>query len=88
MDKQMDYAADNRIPFLIFIGESELKENKIKIKCSANKSELTLSRESYLDELLKLRLDESLYYINPKEDDTKTKEVESNKGKSKKENKK
>jgi histidyl-tRNA synthetase len=32
MDKQMDYAIDNRIPFIIFLGENEVKENKIKIK--------------------------------------------------------
>lgn len=32
MDKQMDYAVDNRIPFVIFLGENEVKENKIKLK--------------------------------------------------------
>ena len=28
----MDYAIENRIPFIIFLGENEVKENKIKIK--------------------------------------------------------
>jgi histidyl-tRNA synthetase len=32
MDKQMDFASDNRIPFVIFIGENEVKDNKVKIK--------------------------------------------------------
>lgn len=36
MDKHMDYALDNRIPFIIFIGENEVKENKIKIKVKYN----------------------------------------------------
>jgi len=31
-DKQMDFVMDNRIPFVIYIGETEVKENKIKIK--------------------------------------------------------
>jgi hypothetical protein len=32
----MDYAFDNRIPFIIFIGETEIKENKIKVKVREN----------------------------------------------------
>lgn len=28
----MDYAFDNRIPFIIFVGENEIKENKLKVK--------------------------------------------------------
>jgi histidyl-tRNA synthetase len=32
MDKQMDFALDNRVPFILFIGENEVKEGKIKIK--------------------------------------------------------
>jgi histidyl-tRNA synthetase len=31
-DKQMKYTLENRIPFMIFIGENEIKDNKIKIK--------------------------------------------------------
>lgn len=31
-DKQMDYAMENKVPFIIYIGESEIKENKVKVK--------------------------------------------------------
>ena len=31
-DKQMDFVMENRVPFVIYIGETEVKENKIKIK--------------------------------------------------------
>lgn len=31
-DKQMDFATNNKVPFVIFIGENEVKENKIKVK--------------------------------------------------------
>ena len=42
MDKQMDYAIDNRIPFIIFLGENEVKENKIKIKVNNIKTSVWL----------------------------------------------
>lgn len=32
MDKQMDFVLDNRVPFIIFIGENEVKEGKVKVK--------------------------------------------------------
>jgi len=32
MDKQNDYAVNNKIPFVIFIGENEIKDNIIKLK--------------------------------------------------------
>jgi histidyl-tRNA synthetase len=66
MDKQMDYAVDHRVPFIIFIGENEVKENKIKVKCMANSSEVLLTRDNYIEELLKLRLDEKLLIIENK----------------------
>ena len=66
MDKQMDFAVDNRVPFIIFIGENEVKENKIKIKCLANSSELILTRDNYIAELLKLRQDEKLFVVEHK----------------------
>lgn len=28
----MDFAIENKVPFIIYIGENELKENKLKIK--------------------------------------------------------
>jgi len=66
MDKQMDYANDNRIPFVIFIGENEIKENKIKLKCMANGTELLLTREDYIAEIIKLKQIESLIIVEHK----------------------
>jgi threonyl-tRNA synthetase len=28
----MDFAIDNKVPFIIYIGENEVKENKLKVK--------------------------------------------------------
>lgn len=28
----MDFAIDNKVPFIIYIGDTEVKENKIKVK--------------------------------------------------------
>ena len=55
MDKQMDYVVNNKIPFIIFIGENELKENKLKIKCMANSSEILIEREKLIEEIKKLK---------------------------------
>ena len=55
MDKQMDYTLNNKIPFIVFIGENELKENRLKIKCTANSSELLIEREKLVEEIKKLR---------------------------------
>ena len=71
MDKQMDYAVDNRIPFVIFIGENEVKENKIKVKCIANSTELFFTCDNYIEELLKLKQDEKLLYIEMKAKEVK-----------------
>ena len=63
MDKQLDYGLNNKIPFLVFIGENELKENKIKIKCLANKEEITVDREKLIEELNKLKTNKDLLVI-------------------------
>ena len=63
MDKQLDYGLNNKIPFMIFIGENELKENKVKIKCLANSQELTVDREKMIDEIMKLKSDKMLLII-------------------------
>lgn len=62
-DKQMDFVMENRIPFVIYIGENEVKENKVKIKCIANRNELVIERENLIAELNKLREDKTLYDI-------------------------
>jgi threonyl-tRNA synthetase len=28
----MDFAIDNKVPFIIYIGENEVKENNLKVK--------------------------------------------------------
>ncbi len=66
MDKQMDYANENRIPFMIFIGEDEVKENKVKVKCMANSSEIMMNRDNYIEEIGKLRLDKELILVEKK----------------------
>ena len=63
MDKQLDYGLNNKIPFMIFIGENELKENKVKIKCLANSQELTVDRDKMVEEIMKLKSDKMLLII-------------------------
>ena len=63
MDKQLDYGLKNKIPFLIFIGENELKENKIKIKCLANTQEMLIEREKMVEEIKKLKNDKDLLIV-------------------------
>jgi histidyl-tRNA synthetase len=63
MDKQMDYAINNKIPFLLFIGENELKENKIKIKCLSNFEEITVEREKMIEEINKLKSNKDLLIV-------------------------
>lgn len=64
MDKQMDYAVDNQVPFLLFIGDNEIKEKKVKIKCMANSKELTVSRDALIDEILQLKSDPILLNVH------------------------
>ena len=63
MDKQLDYGLKNKIPFLIFIGENELKENKVKIKCLANTQEIIIEREKMVEEIKKLKNDKDLLIV-------------------------
>ena len=63
MDKQLDYGLKNKIPFLVFIGENELKENKIKIKCLANSQEMVIEREKLVEEIKKLKSEKDLLIV-------------------------
>ena len=63
MDKQLDYGLKNKIPFLLFIGENELKENKIKIKCLANSQEILIERGKMIEEINKLKSDKNLLIV-------------------------
>ena len=67
MDKQMNYATEYLIPFVIFIGESELKENKLKIKCMAVEKEITIERQNLVAEINKLLSQPELLDVKPKE---------------------
>ena len=66
MDKQMDYVVNNKIPFMVFIGENELKENKIKIKCMANSNEIMIEREKLIEENKKLKENPELLKVEAK----------------------
>ena len=66
MDKQMDYTINNKIPFMVFIGENELKENKLKIKCMANGTEITVEREKLVEEINKLKENPELLKVEGK----------------------
>ena len=66
MDKQMDYAVNNKIPFMVFIGENELKENKLKIKCMANSSEIIIERGKLVEEINKLKENPELLKVEGK----------------------
>jgi len=66
MDKQMDYAKDNRIPFIIFIGENEIKDKKIKLKCMANGKEYMFNRDTYIQEIQELKKNHNLLIFEQK----------------------
>ena len=71
MDKQMDYIVENRIPFAVFIGENEIQEGKVKIKCLANGNELMVERSKLVEEIKKLKENPELLKIEKVEKKTK-----------------
>ena len=55
-DKQMDYAINNRIPFIIFVGENEKTNNKFNIKILATGNQLEgIEFEKLSEEIKKLK---------------------------------
>ena len=66
MDKQMDYVINNKIPFMVFIGENELKENKLKIKCMAIGNEIMVERGKLVKEVKKLKENPELLKVEKK----------------------
>ena len=66
MDKQNDYILENRIPFAVFIGENEIQEGKVKIKCMANGNELMVERGKLVEEIKKLKENPELLKIEKK----------------------
>jgi histidyl-tRNA synthetase len=63
MDKQNDYALENQIPFVVYIGEDEIKENKVELKCLANRKKVFISRDDLISELNILRNDPELLNV-------------------------
>lgn len=63
MDKQNDFVTTNKIPFMIFIGDDEVKNGTLKLKSMSNKKEVELKRDSYIEELKKL-INDPLNKIN------------------------
>ena len=53
VDKQMNYALTNKIPYVIFIGEDEIKQNKVKLKNLKTKEQTTIEIEKAIDEIKK-----------------------------------
>ncbi|EGR34186.1 hypothetical protein IMG5_021010 [Ichthyophthirius multifiliis] len=59
--KQLSYALENQIPFMIWIGDEELKGGFVKLKCTYLKSEENIQRNELLD-ILQQKLDS--YYTD------------------------
>lgn len=64
LDKQNDFVSNKKIPFIIFIGENEVKEDKIKVKCLANHKEVEIMRKDMIKELSLLLSDPLLRIID------------------------
>jgi len=52
--KQLQYALENYIPFVLWIGEEELKNNKVKVKCLYKKEEQEVDRDQLVSKLREL----------------------------------
>lgn len=59
--KQMDYALENSIPFILWIGEAELEQGVVKLKNMEEHSEEVVQRDQVVQTLLK-RVDPTAYY--------------------------
>lgn len=51
--KQLHFALENSIPFMIIIGQDELEKHQVKVKTIASKEEQTVPRVSMVEELLR-----------------------------------
>jgi len=52
--KQLEYALDNYMPFILWIGEDEIKNNKVKIKCLYKAEEQDVNRDDLVGKLKEL----------------------------------
>jgi histidyl-tRNA synthetase len=51
--KQLDVALEQQIPFMIWIGEEELKKGLVKLKNMVKKTEIEVSRDTVVEQLKK-----------------------------------
>ena len=49
----MNYSLSKKIPYIQFIGEEEIKQNKFKLKYLKTKEQKMLEKEKEINELLK-----------------------------------
>lgn len=54
-DKQLKQALENTVPFIIWIGEDEIKNGKVKLKCCYTKTEEDVNRGELIDVLKEKR---------------------------------
>ena len=51
IEKQMNYSLSKKIPYILFIGEEEVKQNKFKLKYLKTKEQKELEIEKVIDEI-------------------------------------
>ena len=56
LKKSLDYANKENIPFVIILGEDELKENKVIIKSMKTNSQITVDIDKIVENLEKYML--------------------------------
>ena len=52
----MNYALSKKIPYILFIGEEEIKQNKFKLKYLKTKEQKKLEIEKVIDEIKKYKI--------------------------------
>jgi len=52
--KQLTFALESKIPFIIWLGEDEIKNSIVKIKCTYKKEEFVINRQDFLAKLTEL----------------------------------
>ena len=53
MKKQMSYADNKKIPYVVFIGQSEIENNTVTIKNMANGNQETISLDNLVEYFIK-----------------------------------
>ncbi len=55
IDKQMNYALSKKIPYNLFIGEEEIKQNKFKLKYLKTKEQKELEIEKVINQIKNIK---------------------------------